>query len=121
MNQMKRGPLTEEMIQALEDQKPFMPNPEKADRVDFTLDLMMDIFPSKKVFTLEHPTRFGTLIIGVTVPSMILSNEDDIEALSLIIGMADTVEYHVTPEGITMLCTIHDAYFERHPQNDQLN
>lgn len=116
MNQMKREPLTEEMIQAMEDQKPFMLNPEKADRVDLTIDLMRDIFPSKKVFTIDHPTRFGTLIIGVTLPHIILDNEDDIEAFSLITGMADTVEYHATKEGITLLCTIYDAYFERHPQ-----
>lgn len=121
MNNMERKALTEEMIQELEDRKPFIPNPEKADNVDFTLELMMDVFPSKKVFTLEHPNKFGSLIIGVVLPSIILSDADDIEALSLITGMADVVELVPTADGIAFLCTIHDAYCVRHPEREKLN
>lgn len=113
MNNMEHNEELERMIQEMEDQKEFMPNPERENDVALAFDLISELFPPEAAEIEEDPTQFGTFLIHIEVPSLVLMDEKQIEYFSLVAGIVDNLEINKTEKGISIDAVIYNAFLRR--------
>ena len=113
MYDMEHSEELELMIQEMEEQKEFMPNPKRADEISLAFDLMSDLFPLNSYEIEEDPTQFGNFLIHIEMPQIVFMDKEQIEFFSCIAGIFDNLEISKTAKGIAIDAVIENAFFRR--------